>query len=62
MVTSRFVLSLCLNAGSPSLQITVTDSGPKLITLGTATSNGVKTFDIRVSWRHSGLAASLALT
>ena len=29
-------------------QISVTDSGPKLITLGTATSNGYKTFDIRV--------------
>ena len=30
-------------------QISVTDAGPKLIPLGTATSNGFKTFDIRVS-------------
>jgi hypothetical protein len=29
-------------------QISVTDAGPKLIPLGTATSNGFKTFDIRV--------------
>lgn len=28
-------------------QITVTDAGPRLITLGTATSNGYKSFDIR---------------
>lgn len=30
-------------------QISVTDAGPKLMALGTATSNGFKTFDIRVS-------------
>lgn len=29
-------------------QISVTDAGPKLMALGTATSNGFKTFDIRV--------------
>ena len=29
-------------------QISVTDAGPKMMTLGTATSNGYKTFDIRV--------------
>jgi len=29
-------------------QISVTDAGPKLMSLGTATSNGFKTFDIRV--------------
>jgi hypothetical protein len=31
-------------------QISVTDAGPKMMALGTATSNGFKTFDIRV--RH----------
>ena len=30
-------------------QISVTDAGPKMMALGTATSNGFKTFDIRVS-------------
>lgn len=29
-------------------QISVTDAGPKILSLGTATSNGFKTFDIRV--------------
>jgi alpha,alpha-trehalase len=29
-------------------QISVTDAGPKMMALGTATSNGFKTFDIRV--------------
>jgi hypothetical protein len=29
-------------------QISITDSGPKIVTLGTASSNGVKTFDVRV--------------
>lgn len=29
-------------------QISITDAGPKLMALGTATSNGFKTFDIRV--------------
>ena len=33
-------------------QISVTDAGPKLIPLGTATSNGFKTFDIRVRLIH----------
>ena len=33
-------------------QISVTDAGPKLIPLGTATSNGFKTFDIRVRLVH----------
>ena len=30
-------------------QISITDAGPKLLSLGTATSNGYKSFDIRVS-------------
>lgn len=30
-------------------QISITDAGPKMMALGTATSNGFKTFDIRVS-------------
>jgi alpha,alpha-trehalase len=29
-------------------QISITDAGPKMMALGTATSNGFKTFDIRV--------------
>lgn len=29
-------------------QISITDAGPKLMALGTATSNGFKSFDIRV--------------
>lgn len=29
-------------------QISITDAGPKTMALGTATSNGFKTFDIRV--------------
>lgn len=32
-----------------SYQISVYDSGPKLLALGTASSNATKTFDIRVS-------------
>ena len=31
-------------------QISVTDAGPKMMALGTATSNGFKTFDIRVTF------------
>ena len=31
-------------------QRSVTDAGPKMMALGTATSNGFKTFDIRVSF------------
>lgn len=30
-------------------QVSITDSGPKVMSLGTATSNGFKTFDIRAS-------------
>lgn len=30
-------------------QICITDAGPKLLSLGTATSNGFKSYDIRVS-------------
>jgi len=33
-------------------QISITDAGPKLMALGTATSNGFKTFDIRVCRVH----------
>ena len=29
-------------------QISITDAGPKILALGTATSNGFKSFDIRV--------------
>ena len=29
-------------------QISITDAGPKILSLGTATSNGFKSFDIRV--------------
>lgn len=29
-------------------QISISDAGPKILSLGTATSNGFKTFDIRV--------------
>lgn len=38
-----------------SFQISVYDSGPKLMALGTASSNAHKTFDIRVrvSDKHS---------
>ena len=32
-------------------QISVTDAGPKLMALGTATSNGFKSFDIRVRFQ-----------
>jgi alpha,alpha-trehalase len=32
-----------------SFQISIYDSGPKLLSLGTASSNQYKTFDIRVS-------------
>ncbi len=38
---------------SSTSQISITDSGPKIMTLGTATSNGFKTFDIRVRLLHS---------
>ena len=29
-------------------QVSITDAGPKMMALGTTTSNGFKTFDIRV--------------
>ena len=40
-------------------QISVTDAGPKLMPLGTATSNGFKTFDIRVRASFSAERRSL---
>ncbi|EJD48867.1 alpha,alpha-trehalase-neutral trehalase [Auricularia subglabra TFB-10046 SS5] len=42
-------------------QISITDSGPKLMSLGTATSNGFKTFDIRGNYMLSNLLQELAL-
>ncbi|EPT01656.1 hypothetical protein FOMPIDRAFT_96258 [Fomitopsis schrenkii] len=42
-------------------QISVTDAGPKLMSLGTATSNGFKTFDIRGTYMLSNLLQELAL-
>ncbi|KAG8928293.1 alpha,alpha-trehalase nth1 [Tulasnella sp. 418] len=42
-------------------QISVTDSGPKLLSLGTATSNGYKSFDIRGTYMLSNLLQELAL-
>ncbi|OCH93072.1 glycoside hydrolase family 37 protein [Obba rivulosa] len=42
-------------------QISVTDAGPKLMPLGTATSNGFKTFDIRGTYMLSNLLQELAL-
>ena len=33
-------------------QISITDAGPKMMALGTATSNGFKSFDIRVRYTH----------
>lgn len=38
-----------LTGADGSYQISVYDSGPKLLALGTASSNATKTFDIRVS-------------
>ncbi|THU84192.1 glycoside hydrolase family 37 protein [Dendrothele bispora CBS 962.96] len=43
------------------LQISVTDAGPKMMALGTATSNGFKTFDIRGTYMLSNLLQELAL-
>ena len=37
-------------------QISITDAGPKLMALGTATSNGFKSFDIRVGYDISLLS------
>ncbi|VDB85689.1 unnamed protein product [Peniophora sp. CBMAI 1063] len=42
-------------------QISVTDAGPKILSLGTATSNGYKTFDIRGTYMLSNLLQELAL-
>ncbi|KZT51389.1 glycoside hydrolase family 37 protein [Calocera cornea HHB12733] len=42
-------------------QISITDSGPKVLTLGTATSNGYKSFDIRGTYMLSNLLQELAL-
>ncbi|KAF5391655.1 hypothetical protein D9757_002488 [Collybiopsis confluens] len=42
-------------------QISVTDAGPKVMALGTATSNGFKTFDIRGTYMLSNLLQELAL-
>lgn len=42
-------------------QISITDSGPKVMSLGTATSNGFKTFDIRGTYMLSNLLQELAL-
>ncbi|KAH9963100.1 alpha,alpha-trehalase-neutral trehalase [Lactifluus volemus] len=42
-------------------QISVTDAGPKILSLGTATSNGFKTFDIRGTYMLSNLLQELAL-
>ncbi|KAI0034747.1 alpha,alpha-trehalase-neutral trehalase [Vararia minispora EC-137] len=42
-------------------QISVTDAGPKILSLGTATSNGYKSFDIRGTYMLSNLLQELAL-
>lgn len=42
-------------------QISVVDTGPKFLPLGTATSNGFKTFDIRGTYMLSNLLQELAL-
>ncbi|KAH9847702.1 trehalase-domain-containing protein [Lenzites betulinus] len=42
-------------------QISVTDAGPKLMALGTATSNGFKSFDVRGTYMLSNLLQELAL-
>ncbi|KIO28389.1 glycoside hydrolase family 37 protein [Tulasnella calospora MUT 4182] len=42
-------------------QISITDAGPKVISLGTATSNGYKSFDIRGTYMLSNLLQELAL-
>ncbi|KAN0092931.1 glycoside hydrolase family 37 protein [Tylopilus felleus] len=42
-------------------QISVSDAGPKFMALGTATSNGFKTFDIRGTYMLSNLLQELAL-
>ncbi|KAI0067286.1 alpha,alpha-trehalase-neutral trehalase [Artomyces pyxidatus] len=42
-------------------QISITDAGPKILSLGTATSNGYKSFDIRGTYMLSNLLQELAL-
>ncbi|PWN41816.1 trehalase-domain-containing protein [Ceraceosorus guamensis] len=44
-----------------NFQISITDSGPKVLTLGTATSNGYKGVDIRGTYMLSNLLQELAL-
>lgn len=44
-----------------NFQISVTDSGPKVLSLGTATSNGYKGVDIRGTYMLSNLLQELAL-
>ncbi|KAL0250407.1 hypothetical protein I308_102580 [Cryptococcus tetragattii IND107] len=46
---------------SYSFQISIYDSGPKLLSLGTASSNAHKTFDIRGTYMLSNLLQELAL-
>ena len=43
------------------MQIAATDTGPKVFTLGTASSNGYKSFDIRGTYMLSNLLQELAL-
>lgn len=44
-----------------NFQISITDSGPKVLSLGTATSNGYKSFDIRGTYMLSNLLQELAI-
>ncbi|KAK0543759.1 alpha,alpha-trehalase nth1 [Tilletia horrida] len=44
-----------------NFQISITDSGPKVLSLGTATSNGYKGVDIRGTYMLSNLLQELAL-
>lgn len=43
-------------------QISITDAGPKILSLGTATSNGYKSFDIRVRIFLFALSITLCVT
>lgn len=45
MATTRCVARIVLFA--ETLQVCITDIGPKVFALGTATSNGTKSFDVR---------------
>lgn len=40
-------------------QISITDAGPKILSLGTATSNGFKSFDIRVRYLYASFQFNL---